>query len=343
MKLTLVLLIAILSARSLYAQKPQVTQSAALGVRNYPDSIRVEFPDQHGLMIFQLQNFQKNPDQFRNYLLLINQVADIIEKNSSSINDPKQIDVSVSPEGERKITIRNPETGITQITASEKEITQLLPPGWEIHVHLARSAEIYFYAQTFAELKAMISYNADPLKQLLSSESQKIYQGRKRFIARIIVQKGEITFSSVKFQMPADQLEISGSCGIGYLNRTFYPELNLLVSFRFGDRVNTIKNAYSLIWNNLFFATKTADGKFNNRTNSFLSVAYGRNFGTIKESTWLTFGAGYLILKNGDYFTGKTAKFFFSTNAGKFTLTPELYLTNDFKTFQTGIKLGYKF
>jgi hypothetical protein len=343
MKSTIIAMTVILSALNVFAQNSMMIQPNKK-YRIHPDSIRLEFPDQHGLMIFQFRNFLKlSTDQFKNDLTTITQVVTRIEKSLPSTSKPMKADVIVNEAGEQKITIREPENPVTRISATDKEITELLPPGWELVIHNSARAEIYIYAQTFDELKSIIAFNSDAVKQLIVDESHKIFVGRKRIISRMIIQKGEIAFNSTKFQMPLDQLEFSPLCGFGYVSRTFVPSLGIMASFSFGSRRNLIENQYCIIYDNMFFTNRTADGKFTNRSNSFLSVAYSLRFGDKKDFTWATFGAGYLIYKTGDYFQGKTAKFFFSTSVGKFALTPELYLTNDFRNFQTGLKLSYRF
>jgi hypothetical protein len=141
-----------------------------------------------------------------------------------------------------------------------------------------------------------------------------------------------------------DMLELSGGAGFGFLGDKFYPELDLNVRLRFGNRYKSDNHMVSFLYQNLFFAERKTEGGYSNNTNSFLSVSWSKNLSPEKSSpSWFGLGAGYLIQKKGDYFTGKTAKFFVTETIGHFTVTPEAYLTNSFKNFQMGMRLSYTF
>jgi hypothetical protein len=96
----------------------------------------------------------------------------------------------------------------------------------------------------------------------------------------------------------------------------------------------------------MYFAQSKTEGGYSSNVNSFLSVAYSENHS--KKSArpmWIGIGAGLLVRQSGNYFTGKTARFFLTTDIGspKLNLVPEFYLTDDFKKFQFGLKLSYSF
>ena len=144
--------------------------------------------------------------------------------------------------------------------------------------------------------------------------------------------------------VPLDYLELNLSLGIGLLGDKFYPELNPVVSLYFYDRFNRPNHKVTFLYNNQFLAERTGGG-FSLRTNSFISLFWSKNI-NFKGGTpsWLGIGGGFLVRRSGDYYTGKTAKFFISKDLGSgISLTPEFYLTNDFKNFQTGIRLSYTF
>ena len=345
----IILLLVIAGSPLLACAQDFITSNPMEGIHPYPDSIRIEFPDQHGLLVLNVNNFKLSKGDVARHMELIRETLANVEKGIASTTVPKAIDVTLDKEGERTISIRDVNTPITQITATDKEILQLLPPGWEMKIQIPARANILVYAQTFAELKEIASYDPEKLVALMVDKAEKTSVGRKRYVARAIVQKGQITSSDIKFQMPQDFLLLNISAGMGYLNANFCPELNFTMSLQRGNRLNYRNTRINLTYNNLFFSKVTADGTFRNRTNSFLSLSYSHRFGhptgTHDDSgtTWGSIGAGYLITRNGDYFTGKTMKFFFSTTTGKFSITPEFYLTNDFKTFHPGLKFVYTF
>ena len=75
-----------------------------------------------------------------------------------------------------------------------------------------------------------------------------------------------------------------------------------------------------------------------------MSLSYSRNFRPGRER-FFGVGVGYLLNSKGSIYNGKTMKISILSDIGhpKINLVPEFYLTDDFKEFAFGLKLGYKF
>ena len=100
-----------------------------------------------------------------------------------------------------------------------------------------------------------------------------------------------------------------------------------------------------MVTNHLFFTEKSA-GEFTTHTNTFLNGTFELNFNRkTSQASWSGLGLGFLIGKNGDYFTGNTGKFFITHTIpnSRFSMVPEFYLTDDFKKFTFGMTLKYAF
>ena len=316
----------------------------------FPDSIRVEFPDQKSLIVFQFRNVTKNLQAIEDFQRQLKGWLAQIATATANTGMPHRATITVKEKGENEITIEEPAAKLTRIRSDENTITELLPPGWEINVSL-KAARIYVYGQSFKDLEVVASQSFEVIRAKIKAEFETHTMIRKSLVSRLILQDQKITYSSMKRRIIADYIELSGNAGFGFLGDKFYPELDLEVDLRFGNRYNRNNHKVSLLYQNLFFAERKAEGGYSNNTNSFLSLSWSKNLNSTfwvsnKEKSspqWFGLGAGYLILKKGDYFTGKTVKFFISETIGHFTATPEVYLTNDFKNFQMGIRLSYQF
>jgi hypothetical protein len=119
----------------------------------------------------------------------------------------------------------------------------------------------------------------------------------------------------------------------------------LTLGLTFRDHFGRKNIRTSLVWDNMLFTEKPVEG-YQLNINSFLSLSFEKNFNTkTKSPQWLGIGAGFLVRKNGDYFTGNTMKFFIihEMENRRISLQPEFYLTDDFKKFAFGMTMKYTF
>ena len=309
----------------------------------FPDSIRLEFPGQKSIVVFEMSDLSKNlnvigqfPDSLRGWL-------EIIRKSISNLKSPGHVEISLMENGQTTFVIHTQDKFETNVTVSHQVITELLPPGWRINVK-GKDYKAMVYAHEFDGLTGVSNLSFDlPVTEIRNSiEANPL--GRKSLKGRFIMQEGKVQYSDLKRSIATDFIMGRASAGLGYLGDRFYPELNIDISLRFGGRYNRYNQSINFSYNNLFFTEANADGSYRTYVNSFVNVSWNKNLNYKRENPqWIGFGAGYLIQNRGSYFKGNTMKFFISKDFGNFALTPELYLTDDFKSSLLGIKFNYTF
>lgn len=309
----------------------------------FPDSIRLEFPDQKSLVIIEMSALSKDlntvvqfPDSLRSWL-------EVIRKSIPNLKPPGQVEIKVLENGETKMVIRQPDKIETNVTVDHQTITELLPPGWRINV-TGRGYKALVYAQEFEGLTGIANSSFEmPVTEIRTSiESNSL--GRRSLKGRFIMKDGKVQYSDLKRSIATDFIMGKASAGLGYLGDRFYPELNVDISLRFGGRYNYYNQSINFSYNNLFFTERNADGSYTTSVNSFINVSWNKNLNYKGERPqWLGLGAGYLIQNRGSYFKGNTMKFFISKYVGNVMISPELYFTDDFKSSLLGIKFNYTF
>ncbi len=330
---------------SLQAQHPSVLPKAMKVVNDFPDSIRIELPDQKAILLFELKNIKYNSEAMVGFNEKVKKIQEYIINSVADVSVPHQVMIVEKENQELDITIIRLDEQKTTLKIKGNEIQELLPSGWELK-WLNNKSKTHLYIHSFNDMEAIAKLDMKALTDKLKPEAQRPFVGRKRMIARSIIKNNETVFQDVKFQMPEDFLGIHAGVGLGFLQDKFYPELNVSLAVYRGNHSNALRQKIGLDMQALFFSTKNGDGTITTDKNTFLSFTCGWNFASANNrQRWNTFGAGLLVNRSGDYFTGKTAKFFFKTDIGssKLNIVPELYLTNDFKKTLFGIKLNYIF
>lgn len=330
---------------SLQAQHPSVVDKAMTMVNNFPDSIRIELPDQKAIILFELKNIKYNTEAMVEFSDNIKKIREYIINSVTDVSIPHQVTIVEKENEEQDITIIRLDAQKITLKVKDNEIQELLPAGWEL-TWISNKSKTHLYIHSFNDLEAIAKLDIKALTNKLKPEARQPFVGRKRMIARSIIKNNETVFQDIKFQMPEDFLGIHAGVGFGFLQNRFYPELNVSLAVYRGNHFNTLRQKIGLDMQTLFLSTTLDDGTITTDKNTFLSLTYGWNFAQANNrQRWSTFGAGLLVNRSGDYFTGKTAKFFFKTDIGssKLNMVPELYLTNDFKKTLFGIKLNYVF
>jgi hypothetical protein len=340
------------------------TQAQYRRLNHFPDSIQIEFPDQKAQVIFEFRRFHNDDPFLSSFATWLKEWLDYIQHASPANiheGEPKRVDIHLKPEGEKlmitsaqgdaykpagkktEITITD-NNSQTHVLVRENTIEQLLPPGWELYIH-SNDVNVTVYATTFGALEELTKQDFEQVATELNEDPKMKSIGKKRIQSRFILQQGKVSQRIINYIYPGDLIFLTGHAGMGLLQDKFYPELSASVGIYFTDHFNKRNQRLEIIYNNMFFTEKKSEGGYTLNNNSFLSLAYGRNFSNTSTARWTSVGAGLLIHKQGDYFKGKTAKFFFSTDIGspKLNIVPEFYLTNDFKKFAFGIKLNYTF
>jgi hypothetical protein len=125
--------------------------------------------------------------------------------------------------------------------------------------------------------------------------------------------------------------------GAGLVRSQVVPEIATGIAYRFPR-----KTAYvGLKFTFHYFFDRRTDGNYGMDINTFMSAELGDKF-----KSGHSLSIGYLIHRRGDYFKGTTLKFAISSGTpkiGKLRLVPELIVTDNFRVWFPGIRLGVQF
>jgi hypothetical protein len=352
------------------------TSLNAQRIRTFPDSIRIEFPDHRAIVTFEMKYFvrdqeviKKFPETFKTLLAQIRKglpepVADLPpQRVNVRFYQNKDWLILDSPGGhafqpaEEKCTITMEEIipAKTLLTIKANTVTELLPPGWEILI-ITKDYKVTLYGETFQSLELLTAERFDAAVLRITDDPSMKKLGKNSIISRIIVKDHVIENSTIGFVFPGDFLGLQPAAGVGVFNGMVYPELAFKAALYFSDRFGSIRKRIELTYD-LRFNVRDYNGTIHTGTNSFLSLSYSLNFQSGLERTrWSGIGIGYLLnpSENGvldnipnseQHYLGRTLKFFLESDIGssKLNLVPEFYLTNNFKKFQFGVKLAYRF
>ncbi len=330
----------------------------------YPDSVRIELPDQKSVIVFELQQIRKSSVFITGFPTYLKEILSYVQKSSAIdlvTSRPYHIDVKIIPEGEEftlsigkemytkptnekmHISFKTLEAEQTQLTVRDKEIVELLPPGWEL-VILSKEFKVSVYSQSFQSLMDITGVNLTDVTTKVIADADFKTLGRKSIKSRMVVRDNKINQTYFERPHPLDMLFISGLGGVGLVRDQIYPQLSVKAGLTFNDRFKRPNIRPSILYDALFFAEKTTEG-YQMNVNGFLSVSFEKNFNKkSRNPNWGGIGAGLLVRQNGDYFRGNTMKFFISHETeSRISIVPEFYLTDDFKKFTFGTTLRYTF
>lgn len=147
---------------------------------------------------------------------------------------------------------------------------------------------------------------------------------------------GNIKELEVRFN-DLDQIELTAGAGAGLVRSTWVADFSFRIAIGF-NRKGVLRSPY--ISSNLVF---DFDTESNINVNTFLNIGYQWNMDKQAEKPkLLSFDLGYLIVKNGDLFGKNTFKMGFNWSPLKgITVSPQLYITDNFKTMYPGIRIGF--
>src|SRR6267142_4444183 len=94
----------------------------------FPDSIRVEFPDQKSLVVFQFRNVKKNLQAIEDFQRQLKGWLGQIAAATANPGMPHRATITVKENGENEIAIEKPAVKVARIRTDKNTITELLPP-----------------------------------------------------------------------------------------------------------------------------------------------------------------------------------------------------------------------
>jgi len=318
--------------------------------KQYPDSIRVELPDQGAIAIFELRVYAKDKDIVLTFPTRLADIVNHIKKSipASQLRDSHIVEVAPDKTDDEKkrshIIITKKKEDVTRLRVEEDTVLELLPPGWEITIRTERSV-VHVYVPGFAELEAISKMSFQPVVTHLATEEKFVNPGRMGVFTRVVMQNEKITPAGTPgHRLPADMLGLHPGAGVGLAGDRFYPEFNFIAAIYRANRFSNNRQRIAAGYELKLFSGRREDNAFSAKPVSFVTLSYGINFSG-ERPHWTALGFGYMVHNKSDIFTGKTMKIFFESDIGnqKLNIIPELYLTDDFKKSVFGIKLNYKF
>ncbi len=158
-----------------------------------------------------------------------------------------------------------------------------------------------------------------------------------------VYKKTLMTSDNISYRHPKRKFDLDVYMGAGLVRNTLATMAE--AGFRWNNRVGNRNNTQDRDFVRLsvapyFFFGKNIKGEYTVSDNWFINACVGSVYGTNAE-TWLgpeaSFGVGYLAVNNGGYFKGTTMKVFTNLQIRpKFTISPEVIATNNFKQFFPG-------
>ena len=149
---------------------------------------------------------------------------------------------------------------------------------------------------------------------------------------------GNVTKLDNRFNSQLDQIELTAGAGAGLIKSTWVADLSFRIALGFNRK--GVMSYVPYISSNLVF---DFDTESNIHVNTFLNLGYQWNIDKQAEKpSYLGVELGYLIGKNGDLFGENTFKMGFNWSPVKGVfVSPQLYITDNFKTLYPGIRIGF--
>ncbi len=318
--------------------------------KQFPDSVRVEIPDQGAIVIFELRFYEKDKEIIRTFPTRLAEVVDHVKKSipENQLRDNHAVTVAIDKNHDGKtlsqITITKRKEEVTKLRVEENNVLELLPPGWEITIKAERF-NVHVYAPEFAELEALSRSNFEPVITHLATQESFVKPARMGVFARLIMQNESITPAGKPgHRLSADMLGLHAGAGVGLAGDRFYPEFNFLTAIYLANRYSRNRQRIAAGYELKVFSGRTEENAFTVRPATFVTLSYGINFRGDRPR-WTAVGVGYMVHNRSDIFSGKTLKLYLESDIGsdKLNIVPELFLTDDFKKSVLGIKLNYRF
>ncbi len=140
------------------------------------------------------------------------------------------------------------------------------------------------------------------------------------------------------------EMNINLGAGLVRSNVASYSEIGIQYN-NYTDKTNRDRDVFRLSLSAFTFFDKNAAGEHILNGNAFINISIGSIYEN-NSANWLgdaaVFGIGYLVVNNGGYYKNTTFRSFTDFMIKpKFTISPELTFTDNFKQIFTGITLKF--
>ena len=309
-----------------------------------PDSVRIEFPELQSFVVFGLRNAPKELHFIKFFPEELKIILKEVAKGVSDPTLPHVVKVKIDEYGKHHISITEPRELKTTLVTRFGEVRELLPPGWEIDIEIKHQHPIvHVYGPDLARLEALANQSFQTTVDSITNHVKAKPLGRSNLVTSQIIKAGAIVHSDIYERHVNEVIELGLSTGFGYVANNFCPNLSIDMNLRFSDRTNAFSSKVGFNVERMFFAERRLDGSYRSIGNTFVNLFGAINLGDNKHTRWLGLGTGLMVNQKDGFFKGNTAKFYIQSTVGRFSVSPEYYLTNGYKDGLVGLKIGYTF
>ncbi|MEM6816608.1 MAG: hypothetical protein AAF600_19835 [Bacteroidota bacterium] len=310
---------------------------------NYPDSL-VLMMDNKNEIIFLFNRMSRKSDYFSSDLWksMLSVMETAVER--SEIQEGIQILYEVSGNEEAKITISELEPVKSIFLIQKDGIKETLLSRIEfliVQPHVAVSFSIY----NSKELNKIKELN---VASVWSGITDKSIHKRKEslYLGKGKVKYNEATIDKIEVnKQKLDFMEISAGVGLGYYRDRFVPDWGSKLAFQMHDRLGNKWLEFGFLYTQQYFFERDTENDYDLDLNGFLTGFWKIHAGGMEYGI----GIGSIIHREGDFYEGDTWKLTLHGLYGqkkkslKFTYTPELIFTNDFKQVFPALRIGLSF
>lgn len=314
--------------------------------RTYPDSL--ELTTDNGIdIVISFDRISERKEYLSNTLW--KSILNIMETAVNRNDETEGIQVfyrTTTKDGEEQaqVSISSIENNKSTFLISKDGTKEYLTSRLEFYV-IQPEVMFSFILNDLSQLASMKELNIESVWSQVDAKYTEegkvnLYSGTGEF------KYGEAFINQIVASKPKlDNLEITFfGVGLGYYRDRFVPDLGSKLALKMHNRLGGEWMEFGVMYNQQYFFTQGAnegDG-FNLDINGFLT-----GFWKIKTLGGYEFGAGIsgLIHRDGDFYQGSTWKLsMFNSGANsRFTYSPELVFTDDFKKVFPAIRFGMSF
>ena len=336
MKKSLMIIVGLLTAAISFAQETNRTELRT----NYPDSL-VLTTDNENEIVFLFNRISRNKAYFSSDLWksVINVMETAIER--SDVQEGISVQYEVGSNQSAQVTISELTPAKSMFLIKNGSMKEVLSSRVEFLIVQPQVA-VSFTVQNRTELEAIKDLNIESvwseIKEKYENEGKvNLYKGVGT------VKYGDVSVMEIKDgKLRLDNLEITFlGVGLGYYRDQFIPDLGSKLAFKMYNRLGKEWIDFGFLYTQQYIYNRTENG-FNMDLNGWLTT-YGKlHFSGGNE---LGLGIGTLIHRQGDFYENATFKLslFSNRSDSRFTYSPELIFTDDFKEFFPSIRVGLSF
>lgn len=136
-----------------------------------------------------------------------------------------------------------------------------------------------------------------------------------------------------------DQISLSGTVGASLIRNRLVPSFDFVVGISLASKTR-IKHMINADLSMNYIFNELPEGGFSTDINTFIGASYFINTSRNPDkSTWYGVGVSYLVWQNGSFFDDNTWRITLGAKFGeRFSVMPELYISDGFKKVMPGLK-----